>query len=369
MSSRRLVCQDRDQSPSRRLFLKRMTTATGLLASLKPCRSLARRAVEDSGDSPMPTISAMAEASRLFLDSLSPKQRTAALLPFNDNQRQDWHYIPKPRKGVPYRDLAQAQTQLANALLKTGLSRQGLLKTSNIVSLEPILHEIEQGNGPGRDSGLYYFCLFGAPESSKPWGWSFEGHHVSLNYTIMGDSTVASTPSFLGANPAEVPGGPRKGLRTLPSEEDLARTLVKSLDEKQRSQAVLSASAPADILSGHSHKADPISPAGLQVNRLQEKQADILMELVNEYARNMAPSIAAVRTGKLRSAGFGNLYFAWAGGFERGQPHYYRIQGPTFLIEYDNTQNNANHIHSVWRDFNGDFGADLLAEHYKSAHR
>lgn len=362
--------QDTDQLPSRRFFLKGVTTATAFLACLKPDRSLARiRAMEDSTGNSMHTISAMAEATRQFMNSLSPQQRTMAVLSFDDGQRQDWHYIPKPRKGIPCKLLADTQTQLANALLDTGLSRQGRVKKSNIISLEPILGELEQGSGGERNAQLYYFCVFGAPQPSKPWGWSFEGHHLSLNYTILGDSHVASTPSFFGAHPAEIQHAPRKGLRTLPSEEDLARALLKSLDEGQRMKAVLSKNAPADILSGHSRKADPISPSGLPANRLQEKQADILMKLVNEYATNMPPSIAAARITKVRSAGVGNIYFAWAGGFERGQPHYYRIQGPAFLIEYDNTQNNANHIHSVWRDFDGDFGADLLAEHYKSAHR
>ncbi len=363
--------QRHEEVATRRVFLKQAAAGTGLVVPLKHFHALARitTSIKYSEKGPTRTSSAMVMASEAFLNSLGPEQRAVAILPFEDNQRQDWHYIPKPRKGIPYKQLGQAQSELANALLRRGLSEHGFLKASTVMSLEPILYEIEQGRGPVRDSELYYFCVFGEPQSPKPWGWSIEGHHLSLNYTIINDSIVASTPSFLGANPAEVQHGSRKGLRTLASEEDLARTLLKSLDDKQRTQAIVSQSAPSDILSGHSRKADPIRPAGLQANGLSGKQADILMNLVKEYAENMAPDIAAARMRKLGSAGFNNIHFAWAGGFEHGQPHYYRIQGPTFLIEYDNIQNNANHIHSVWRDFNGDFGVDLLAEHYKNAHR
>ncbi len=364
-----LICPPQQkEAATRRVFLKQVAAGTGLLTH---SRSLARMmtSLKYAEKGATGTSSAMAAANQAFLNSLSSEQRAMAVLAFEDDQRQDWHYIPKPRKGIPYKELGETQTQLANALLSTGLSQQGLRKASTIISLEPILGEIEQGHGPARDSGLYYFCVFGKPQSSKPWGWSIEGHHLSLNYTVMDDSVVASTPSFLGANPAEVQHGPRQGLRTLAPEEDLARTLVKSLDDRQRAQAVVSQNAPSDILSASLRKASPITPAGVQANSLTGQQAELLTKLLNEYAANMARDIAAARMGKLRSAGFTNIHFAWAGGFEHGQAHYYRIQGPTFLIEYDNIQDNANHIHSVWRDFNGDFGVDLLAEHYQNAHR
>jgi len=372
MNRKRLICEQQYEKPAtRRAFLNQLAVGTGLLVWPKFRHGLARIPTnsKDSEQHRAHVTSAMATASEVLLNSLSLEQRRLAILPFEDGQRRDWHYIPKPRKGVPFRQLDQAQSQLANALLSTGLSQRGFLKARTIMSLEAILNEIEQGGGPVRDSGLYYFCVFGEPRSSKPWGWSIEGHHMSLNYTIVNQFIGTSTPSFLGANPAEVQHGSRKGLRTLPSEEDLARSLLKSLDDKQRVQAIVSESAPRDILSGNSRKADPIKPAGLQANRLTGMQAELLMNLLKEYAENMAPEIATARMGKLHSAGFNNIHFAWAGGFEHGQPHYYRIQGPTFLIEYDNIQNNANHIHSVWRDFNGDVGADLLAEHYKNAHR
>jgi hypothetical protein len=365
-----LFCDEqKDETSTRRLFLKYLAAATGFVAPFKSSSALGGMGAAGNDSDAAHTAMAMAKASNNFLKSLFPQLRTLAALGFSGDQREDWHYIPKARKGVPYKRLDKSQTQLANVLLRTGLSEEGYQKASTIMSLEPILGEEEGGSGLARDPEFYYFCVFGEPGASKRWGWSVEGHHISLNYTVVNDSMLASTPAFLGAHPAEILHGPRQGLRTLAAEEDLARTLLKSLDDQQRNVAVLSGSAPADILSGHSRKANPIQPAGLQASRLSDKQADILTSLLTDYTRNMTSQIAAARTRKLQSAGFRNVHFAWAGGFEHGQPHYYRIQGPTFLVEYDNTQNGANPIYSVWRDFDGDFGADLLAEHYKQAHR
>jgi Protein of unknown function (DUF3500) len=310
-----------------------------------------------------------AGAGEIFLASLSPEQRAMAAFAFHDDCRQDWHFVPKQRCGIPYKQMSQAQRQLANAMINTGLSWQGFLKASIIMSLEPILHELEQGRGPVRDAELYYLSVFGDQRSSEPWGWRVEGHHLSINFTLVSNDFVASTPSFFGANPAEVQHGPRKGLRALPSEEDIAKTLLRSLDSEQRVQAIISHEAPSDILSGNLRRANLIEPVGLPGNRLSGQQTEILLSLLKEYVENMAPNIASVRMSELRSAGFDKVCFAWAGGVDHGQPHYYRIQGPTFLIEYDNIQNNANHIHSVWRDFSGDFGRDVLGQHHKDAHR
>ena len=372
MSIKPITGAQREVVANRRGFLKQAVAGTGLVALLKQSRTLAQPkhglSIEAREGKPMRTALAMAIAGETFFNSLSAEQQAIASIAFDDAERQEWFYVPRLRKGIPYKQLDQAQRQLANALLNAGLSQQGFLKTATIMSLEPVLREMEQG-AARRDAELYYFSLFGSPRSSKPWGWRVEGHHISLNFTIAGDARIASTPSFLGANPAEVQHGPRKGLRALHSEEDIARTLIKSLDSKQRAQAIVTETAPGDILTTNSRKADPIKPAGLQANRLSGAQTELLMSLLNEYADNMASDIAAARIAKLRAAGFNNIHFAWAGPIERGQPHYYRVQGPTFLIEYDNVQNNANHIHSVWRDFNGDFGLDLLAEHYKNDHR
>ena len=315
------------------------------------------------------SASMMSAAADAFISSLSADQRAKATFTFEDEQRLDWHFIPRARKGIPFKELDSTQRLLGNALMGAGLGQRGLIRAVTIMSLDAILLELEQGKGPVRDPELYFLSIFGDARSTKPWGWRVEGHHVALNFTLVEGKHIASTPAFFGANPAEVLQGPRKGLRALAPEEDLARVLIKSLDDRQRAQAVVSQSAPTDILSTNLRKAEPLKPAGLQASKLGQKQQDILMTLLSEYASRHAPDIAAARSDRVRAAGLGNIFFAWAGGFEKGQAHYYRIQGPSFLVEYDNIQNNANHIHTVWRDFNADFGADLLAVHYKQDHR
>jgi hypothetical protein len=311
----------------------------------------------------------MSAAADAFLNSLTPDQRAKATFAFEDEQRFDWHFIPRARKGIPFKELDPAQRLLGNGLLGGGLGQRGLVRVTTIMSLDAILRELEQGRGPVRDPELYFISIFGDARSGKTWGWRVEGHHLSLNFTMLDGKSISSTPAFFGANPAEVLAGPRKGLRTLAPEEDLARLLIKSLDDAQRSQTVVTQNAPADIISTNLRKAEPLKPAGLQTNKLGQKQQEILMTLLEEYASRHAPDIAAVRLDKIRAAGLRNIHFAWAGGFEKGQAHYYRIQGPSFLVEYDNIQNNANHIHTVWRDFENDFGRDLLALHYKQDHR
>ena len=229
---------------------------------------------------------------------------------------------------------------------------------------------MEQGKGPVRDPELYFVNIFGNPEtpgSKAPWGWRFEGHHLSLNFTIVGDKGVAGGPTFMGTNPAEVRSGPREGLRVLGEEEDLARKLVKSLDSNQRRNALYEMVAPKEILSLVIRKASPIKPAGVMMPDLNAEQKELLNSIIVLYAERLRPELAAEDLGKILKAGVDKIGFAWAGGLDRGEPHYYRIQGPTFLIEYDNTQNNANHVHSVWRDFEDDFGEDLLKRHYETA--
>jgi hypothetical protein len=226
---------------------------------------------------------------------------------------------------------------------------------------------MEQGKGPERDPENYYVSIFGEPAESGTWGYRFEGHHVAMNFTIV-NGHVASSPNFFGANPAEVKQGPRAGLRALPREEDLGRELVKSLTEAQRAVAIVDKTAYPDIITMASRKAAITGqPNGIAFSKLTAKQREILSELIAEYANNFPGPIADGRMEQFHKTQ-NNLFFAWAGGIEKGDPHYYRVQTPAFLIEYDDTQNNANHIHAVWRDIEGDFGTDLLAEHYKSSH-
>jgi hypothetical protein len=311
----------------------------------------------------------MAGAAKNLWASLSADQKQKIAFDFNDALRHDWHFIPRPRKGLPLKEMSGEQKALAHALLASGLSQSGYIKAETIVSLEQILASIEKGRGPVRDTELYFFNIFGNPDSStkEPWGWRFEGHHLSLNFTIVGDKGVVGGPTFMGTNPAEVRSGPRQGLRVLMEEEELARALVKTLDEGQRKKGVVLEKAPGDILSLAARKATPLHPAGILMTELKPEQKELLNSIVVLYAERLRPELAGNDLGKIMKAGVEKIGFAWAGEMERGKPHYYRIQGPTFLIEYDNTQNNANHVHSVWRDFENDFGDDLLKKHYETA--
>jgi Protein of unknown function (DUF3500) len=324
---------------------------------------------------------AMATAATKFLGALTPEQRQQATFAFaNSEERLHWGFVPSemfPRKGLLTRDMTEPQRKLVHELLKAGLSQRGYLTASQIMDLESILGEIERaerarsGRGEAaraleRDPVKYYVSVFGTPSTRETWGWRVEGHHVSLNFTVVNGTLVASSPSFFGSNPAEVRDGPKKGLRILGAEEDAARALVDSLDAAQRAKGIVNATAPGDMLTMNQVDIKPLAPIGITAEALTASQRDLLTKLIDVYTGFMAADIAAERTARFKKAGVEKIGFAWAGSTEKGAKHYYRIQGPTFLVEYDNTQNDGNHIHSVWRDFDGDFGRDLLREHVKS---
>ena len=315
--------------------------------------------------------SAMASAATKFLDSLTPDQRQEATFAFNADERLRWHFIPTemyPRKGLLVKQMTEPQRRLAHDLLKAGLSQRGYMTASQIMDLETVLDGIEaaqrtretspRGQPLVRDPEKYFFSIFGTPSTHDTWGWRVEGHHVSLHFNVVNGSLVAAAPTFFGSNPAEVREGPKKGLRILGAEEDGARALVESLDASQREKAIFRKEAPGDIITMANVKIDPLAPEGIPMSALNANQRALLTKLIDVYTGYMAADIAADRVARLKKAGEDKIVFAWAG--------YYRVQGPTFLIEYDNTQNDANHIHSVWRDFNGDFGQDLLRDHVKS---
>ena len=308
----------------------------------------------------------MLEAANAFLASLEPAQRSRALFEFEDAERLNWHFVPRARRGLPLQEMSAEQQGLARGILRAGLSQRGYLTASTIIELELVLREMGE-NPRFRDPELYYFSIFGTPSRTAPWGFRAEGHHLSLNFTLVRDTLVATAPAFFGANPAEVQRGSRRGLRALAHEEDIGRELVLSLDERQRARALISAAAPRDIVTGNAARVEPLSPTGIRVTELRPEQAAILVRLLDVYLGRMAEPLAARRRAALERTDFTEVAFAWAGSTRRGEPHYYRIQGPSFLVEYDNTQNGANHIHSVWRDFDGDFGRDLLREHYRTA--
>ena len=318
----------------------------------------------------------MASAATSFLGSLSPEQRQKATFAFESDERTHWHFIPAdafPRKGLTLKEMNEGQRERVRGLLKSGLSQRGYLTATQIMDLEALLGQIEQRNrtsGSGaenmvRDPERYFVSVFGTPSSTATWGWRVEGHHVSLQFTIVNGTLVANSPFFFGSNPAEVREGPQAGLRILAQREDTARALVTALDAGQRAKAVIQNVALNDIVTENKVKVDPLSPVGIAADSMTGAQRDLLIKVVEAYTGAMADDLAAERMAQLKKAGLDKITFAWAGELERGKKHYYRVQGPTFLIEFDNTQNNGNHIHSVWRDFNGDFGRDILREHLK----
>jgi hypothetical protein len=312
---------------------------------------------------------AMADAAQRFLSTLSPEQHARTVFAFEDEQRFDWHFVPQDRKGLPLREMNDAQKKAAMEFLQSGLSVRGYTKANTIINtLEIVLQAVEGPNRKWpRDPGLYYVSVFGTPSTKQTWGWRFEGHHLSMNFTVKGSTVIATSPSFFGTNPAEVRADlPQRGLRVLAGEEDLGRGLVLALEEKQRTKAIYSAKAPDDMLSFDKQRISPLDKVGISVAEMNKAQREMLDKLVDEYCNNVSEDLAAARRAKYRSAKPDEIYFAWAGGIGKDDPQYYRVQTPSFLIEYDDTQNNANHIHSVWRDFNGDFGRDLLAEHYRT---
>ena len=314
--------------------------------------------------------SEMTAAAKHFLASLNDDQRAAATFEFKSDERENWHFIPKDRKGVTLGHLKPAQRHLAFALLQSGLSNRGFAKATTIMSLEQILQELE---GPNRrfprDPELYHVSIFGTPDAQGTWGWRFEGHHLSLNFTLVKGKFAAGTPSFMGTNPAEVRQGPRAGLRVLAAEEDLARELLTSLNATQLKQALIQTNAPDDILTVANRTADVGQARGLAFSEMNAAQKKLLNRIIDEYVGRLRGDLALVDLAKIDAAGRGKIRFAWAGSSQRGQRHYYRVHGPTFLLEYDNTQNDANHIHAVWRDFASDFGRDLLKEHLEQSHK
>ncbi len=314
------------------------------------------------------SVPTMTRAGQAFLNSLTPEQRGKATFKFEDDQRFDWHFIPKTRLGLTLGQMEPYQRHLAAALLTAGMSQSGLIKAQSVMSLEEVLKIMEKDTTGRRDPLKYHFSVFGEPSDSGTWGYRVEGHHISLNFTIH-NGKVAAGPMFFGANPHEIREGPRKGLRPLAGEEDTGRELVTALDANQKKTAIIQGEAYKDILTMASRKAAiEGAPSGLQASKMNAKQRELLNKVIEEYVYNVPDQVAQSRMEKVKKSG-NNLYFAWAGPTEKGAPHYYRVQGTTFLIEYDNTQNGANHSHTVWREYDGDFGLDLLKEHIQTSHR
>jgi hypothetical protein len=311
-------------------------------------------------------VSDMAAAANHFLAALTPEQKKKCVFELTDAERENWHFVPQARKGVTFKELTPEQRLLAHALLSSGLSSRGYGKALTIMSLDQILYELEN-KSPRRDVEMYYLSLFGTPNEKSAWGWRVEGHHLSLNFTTDKGLVIADTPSFFGSNPGEVRSGPRAGLRVLAREEDLGFELVNALSTEQRKVAIILEKAPADVLNMPGRN-NVTKPQGIAYSALSDAQKAILTKLIREYLDRHRAEIAAGDWAKIEAAGLDKIFFAWAGALEPGKGHYYRVQGPTFILELDNTQNGANHVHALWRDTQHDFGKDLLKEHYEKGH-
>jgi hypothetical protein len=305
-----------------------------------------------------------------FLNSLDETQSAKARYPYEDDERFNWHFVPRERNGIPFKELNEKQRQAALSLLKTCVSEQGYQKANNIMALDNILREVESrpANDTYRDPLNYSITVFGDPNISNIWGWRLEGHHISLNFSSASGEIVSSTPTFWGSNPAIVRTGRDRGKQVLKQETDLGFTLVNSLGTAQLKAAVVSQKAPADIITGNNRKAELQEPKGLGYTDMTDPQKKLLMQLLNVYVKNYQLGFSKRLMDKVAKAGIENLSFAWAGSLQPGAGHYYRIQGPMLLIEYDNTQNNANHVHTVVRDLTSDFAEDILREHYQKDH-
>ena len=334
------------------------------LAASTAAAALPRPALAQTSDV---ARAAMAAAAQAFLSALPADAQKRAAWAFTDKERLNWHYVPRGREGVPFKAMPAPARAAAHELLKASLSAVGYGKAVNIVLLEDVLRRIETF-GLSRDPENYAFTVFGTPGPAAPWGWRVEGHHLSLNFTLVPGRPVAVTPAFMGANPAEVPSGPQKGLRTLAIEQDLGRALAQRLTEPQRTRTIIAAQSLGDIVSGPGRADSLTTPAGLPLADMTGEQRGLAVQLIEAYARNMRAELAEQELARMREAGLERIHFAWAGPLDVGRAHYYRLHGPTLLIEFDNTQNNANHIHSVWHDPKRDFGLDLLRAHYERGH-
>lgn len=312
----------------------------------------------------------LAQTATAFMTLLSPEQLKMASFPVETEERTNWTIVPRPRKGIPFKQLDTKQREAALKLLRASLSQQGYTKATEIMAHEIILRELE-GRGPDdtyRDPENYYITFFGTPSSKEPWGWRLEGHHVALNFFSIDGVVVSSTPSAFGSNPGTVPRGPQTGKQILKLETDLGFQLVNSFSDAQLKVVKFSDTAPREMFTLAEREATPLEPKGISYRDMTPAQQKMLLSLLDVYVKNYAFGFSSRLMKKIQDAGIENLHFAWAGSLQPGAGHYYRIQGPMLLIEYDNTQNNANHVHTAVRDLTDDFAYDILKEHYAREH-
>jgi hypothetical protein len=336
------------------------------------------------------TAGRMGRAASALLAALTAGQRERACFGFGD-ERREWSFLPaRDRDGLPIGALDDGQRRLAHELIEAGTSIPGYTKVVSVIAMEHVLRALQPELADLFDPERYCLKVFGSP-GERAWGWQFAGHHVSLNFTVVDGQWISPTPCMLGAQPASY-----GMLAPLAEDEELGYRFVNSLDAAQRHAAIIHHRPPPDFAArmvpriGEVERPDAVffpepdyvigederdilsyvrsGPKGVPGSALGERQLDELSELVGAFARRLPDEVAGAQMHDLERAGLDLLAFAWAGSTEPGYRHYFRIQGPTLLIEHDNTQGNGNHIHSAWRNPADDFGDDVLAEHYRAHH-
>ena len=303
----------------------------------------------------------IADAANRFLPSLDDGQRRKAMIAFDSGNRLDWHYIPRSRSGLALGEMRPNQADAARALFASVLNQRGLELLDGVRLLEGVLREQQ---GSLRDPGRYYVSVFGTP-GRFPWGWRFEGHHLSLNVALPAPGHVAVTPFFTGANPATVRDGPHRDFRLLGASEDLARRIMAGLNDQQRQAAIIANRSFGEIVASPQREQDLGNPRGLLLGEMSGAQRTLVEALMDRFLGTLAADLMAQQKQRILEQGLATFRFAWAGSLMPGEAHYFRVHGPVTLIEHDNTQNSANHIHAVWRDLAADFGRDALADHYR----
>lgn len=310
--------------------------------------------------------------ARSFISLLSEAQKTESIFPFDVEERYNFHFVPMKRRGITFNEMNPEQHKLALELLRSCLGTEAFQKTREIMELEIVLKELEKRKAEDnyRDPGNYHFSIFGNPSSTSIWGWRFEGHHISFNFSFNKKTLVSGTPGFMGSNPAIVLIGPMAGKQVLKQESDKGFAVINSFNAAQLKKAIIDTVAFKDILTFDKRKALLGNPEGIRYSELTKVQQSLLLQLISVYVHRYRNDFAEKMMQDIKKQGLDNIWFAWAGHTKPviGNGSYYRVQGPTIVIEYDNTQNNANHVHSVVRDLKNDFGGDLLLDHYKKGH-
>jgi len=303
----------------------------------------------------------IADAATRFLTSLDEGQRQKTMIAFESGNRLDWHYIPRSRSGLTLGEMRPAQAAAARALFASVLNQHGLELLDGVRLLEGVLREQQ---GSFRDPDRYFVSVFGTP-GRFPWGWRFEGHHLSLNVALPAAGHIAVTPFFAGAHPATVRDGPNRGFRLLGASEDLARQLMRGLGDRQRQAATIADRSFGEIVASPQREQDLGAARGLPLGEMTGAERNLVEALMDRFLGTLAADLMAAQKQRVVEQGLSTFRFAWAGSLAPGEAHYFRVHGPATLIEHDNTQNGANHVHAVWRDLAADFGRDALADHYR----